>query len=111
MSDGPRVSAKPLRKSPAASLSKFPSKCVSAVCLSTGSRRHTNARTKAEDALGALDPPRALQPLPPIVVRPQETAAGNVPEPRHLRKRPLQLLPRQIQGEVLDLLAGVLEGL
>ena len=69
----------------------------------------TNAGTHVEDGLGP--PSSSLQPLHPVIIRPQEPVGGDVPELGELGQGALQLVAGQVEGVVVDLLAGVFEGL
>lgn len=64
------------------------------------------------------DAPRAIviaamrsQPVPSVVVGAQQTAVGDVLEGRELRERAGEFVAAEVEGVVVDGLAGVFEGL
>lgn len=61
-----------------------------------------------EDAHGPIA--HVPQPLPAVIIGPEQPVGSNVAVFGQLRQRPLQLVAGQVKRIVVDVFAGLLEG-
>lgn len=76
-----------------------------------GQDKLTDTRAQAQNALLARGIGRILEPAAAVIVGPEQAVGADMLVWRELGKGALELLLREVQGVVVDVLGGVLESL